>query len=315
MLKYKSMNIQTENLPNAEIKLIVTLENSKVREIHDKVVAKLVANSEIKGFRKGKAPAEEVLKNADFSKIEGETVSELLKTYYPGIVKEKGIFPYSNPKIDLKEFAIDKDFKFEATIALKPEYKIADYKKIVADLRKEIDKENAKIEKEIEKGNEKDSNTENSEETKEVSKKRELTAEEVINKIIEKSEFTISELIVNEETDRLLERFINQIKGLNLNVDQLLKAQNKSYDDLLADHKLIATNNIKSEFILNQIVKDNSLEASETEVDEFIKNLGDEKLIAQFSNPAEKWYIKGIIEKNKSLDYLRDLGKEEKNEK
>jgi trigger factor len=315
MLKYKSMNIQTENLPNAEIKLIVTLENSKVREIHDKVVAKLVANSEIKGFRKGKAPAEEVLKNADFSKIEGETVSELLKTYYPGIVKEKGIFPYSNPKIDLKEFAIDKDFKFEATIALKPEYKIADYKKIVADLRKEIDKENAKIEKEIEKGNEKDSSTENSEETKEVSKKRELTAEEVINKIIEKSEFTISELIVNEETDRLLERFINQIKGLNLNVDQLLKAQNKSYDDLLADHKLIATNNIKSEFILNQIVKDNSLEASETEVDEFIKNLGDEKLIAQFSNPAEKWYIKGIIEKNKSLDYLRDLGKEEKNEK
>lgn len=315
MLKYKSMNIQTENLPNAEIKLIVTLENSKVREIHDKVVAKLVANSEIKGFRKGKAPAEEVLKNADFSKIEGETVSELLKTYYPGIVKEKGIFPYSNPKIDLKEFAIDKDFKFEATIALKPEYKIADYKKIVADLRKEIDKENAKIEKEIEKGNEKDSSTENSEETKEVSKKRELTAEEVINKIIEKSEFTISELIVNEETDRLLERFINQIKGLNLNVDQLLKAQNKSYDDLLSDHKLIATNNIKSEFILNQIVKDNSLEASETEVDEFIKNLGDEKLIAQFSNPAEKWYIKGIIEKNKSLDYLRDLGKEEKNEK
>ncbi|NBO22275.1 hypothetical protein EBU94_02885 [bacterium] len=315
MLKYKSMNIQTENLPNAEIKLIVTLENSKVREIHDKVVAKLVANSEIKGFRKGKAPAEEVLKNADFSKIEGETVSELLKTYYPGIVKEKGIFPYSNPKIDLKEFAIDKDFKFEATIALKPEYKIADYKKIVADLRKEIDKENAKIEKEIEKGNEKDSSTENSEETKEVSKKRELTAEEVINKIIEKSEFTISELIVNEETDRLLERFINQIKGLNLNVDQLLKAQNKSYDDLLADHKLIATNNIKSEFILNQIVKDNSLEASETEVDEFIKNLGDEKLIAQFSNPAEKWYIKGIIEKNKSLDYLKDLGKEEKNEK
>lgn len=301
MLKYKSMNIQTENLPNAEIKLIVTLENSKVKEAHDKVVANLVANTEVKGFRKGKAPTEEVLKRADFSKIEGETVSELLKTYYPGIVKEKGIFPYSNPKIELKQFAVDKDFIFEATIALKPEYKIADYKKIIKELKAEIDKENTE-------------NTEEDNKEKEVAKKRELTAEEVINKVIEKSEFTISELIVNEETDRLLERFINQIKGLNLNVDQLLKAQNKSYDDLLADHKQIATNNIKSEFILNQIVKDNSLEASETEVDDFIKNLGDEKLIAQFSNPAEKWYIKGIIEKNKSLDYLRNLGKEEKDE-
>lgn len=305
MLKYKSMNIQTENLPNSEIKLIVTLENSKVKEVHDKVVANLVANSEVKGFRKGKAPVEEVLKNADFSKIEGETVSELLKKYYPGIVKEKGIFPYSNPKIELKQFAIDKDFIFEATVALKPEYKVADYKKIVKELKSEIEKENKELEK----------NIENKEEGKEEKvNKRELTAEDVINRVIEKSDFKISELIVNEETDRLLERFINQIKGLNLNVDQLLKAQNKSYDDLLADHKQIATNNIKSEFILNQIVKDNSLEASETEVDEFIKNLGDEKLIAQFSNPAEKWYIKGIIEKNKSLDYLKNLGKDEKDE-
>jgi FKBP-type peptidyl-prolyl cis-trans isomerase (trigger factor) len=308
MLKYYLMKIESQNLPNAEIKLTVTLENEKVREVHDKVVAKVVASSEIKGFRKGKAPVEEVLKRADFSKIEGETVSELLKTYYPGIVKEKGIFPYSNPKIELKQFAVDKEFIFEATVALKPEYKVADYKKIVKELKLEIEKENKELEKN--KGNKE----ENKEEGKEVAKKRELTAEEVINKIIEKSEFTISDLIVNEETDRLLERFINQIKGLNLNVDQLLKAQNKTYDDLLADHKQIATNNIKSEFILNQIVKDNSLEAQDTEIEEFIQNLGDEKLIAQFSNPTEKWYIKGIIEKNKALDYLKNLGKEDKNE-
>jgi len=298
------MKIETQTLPNAEIKLIVTLDNEKVKEVHDKVVAKVVANSEVKGFRKGKAPVEEVLKRADFSKIEGETVSELLKKYYPGIVKEKGIFPYSNPKIELKQFAVDKEFIFEATIALKPEYKVSDYKKIVKELKSEIEKENKELEK----------NKENIEEGKEVAKKRELTAEEVINKIIEKSEFTISELIVNEETDRLLERFINQIKGLNLNVDQLLKAQNKTYDDLLADHKHIATNNIKSEFILNQIVKDNSLEAIDSEIDDFINNLGDEKLISQFSNPAEKWYIKGIIEKNKALDYLKNLGKDVKNE-
>lgn len=308
MLKYYLMKIESQNLPNAEIKLTVTLENEKVREVHDKVVAKVVASSEIKGFRKGKAPVEEVLKRADFSKIEGETVSELLKTYYPGIIKEKGIFPYSNPKIELKQFAVDKEFIFEATVALKPEYKVADYKKIVKELKLEIEKENKELEKN------KENKAEGKEEDKEVAKKRELTAEEVINKIIEKSEFTISDLIVNEETDRLLERFINQIKGLNLNVDQLLKAQNKTYDDLLADHKQIATNNIKSEFILNQIVKDNSLEAQDTEIEEFIQNLGDEKLIAQFSNPAEKWYIKGIIEKNKALDYLKNLGKEDKNE-
>ena len=76
----------------------------------------------------------------------------------------------------------------------------------------------------------------------------EPTAEEIVNAISAESKVDLSELMINEETDRLLERFINQIKQLNLNVDSLLKAQNKTYDDLLQDHKKIAENNIKSEF-------------------------------------------------------------------
>ena len=118
--------------------------------------------------------------------------------------------------------------------------------------------------------------------------------------------------MINEETDRLLERFINQIRQLNLNVDSLLKAQNKTYDDLLQDHKKIAENNIKSEFILNEIIKDQKLEASEDEIVEFVNNIGDENLKNQLLNTSEKWYVKTMIEKNKALDYLKNLGKDEK---
>jgi len=113
------MNINTEKLPNSEIKLTVTLEASKVAESYNKIVNSLVAEADIKGFRKGKAPKEVVLEKADVSKIHGEVISDLLKTYYPIVLKEKGIFPYSNPKIDIKEFEIEKDFIFEATSCFK----------------------------------------------------------------------------------------------------------------------------------------------------------------------------------------------------
>jgi FKBP-type peptidyl-prolyl cis-trans isomerase (trigger factor) len=302
------MNIITEKLPNSEIKLTVTLEVSKVAESYNKIVNNLVSEADIKGFRKGKAPKEVVLEKSDVSKIHGEVISDLLKSFYPIVLKEKGIFPYSNPKIDIKEFEIDKDFIFEATVALKPEVKIGDYKKIVKKLLDDKKKEIKKSEKEVSKEEPKEG-----EEAKlEAPKTAELTAEEIVDAISNDSKIELSELLINEETDRLLERFISQIRGLNLNVEQLLQAQGKTYDDLLADHKKIAENNIKSEFVLTEIVKNEKLEANEAEIEEFIKNLGDENLQKQFEAPSEKWYIKGIIEKNKALDFLKNLGKDEK---
>ena len=294
------MNINVEKLPNSELKITTTIENSKVAASYEKIVEEIVKNSDIKGFRKGKAPKEVVLEKADVSKIHGEVISDLLKTYYPQILKEKSIFPYSNPKIDVKEFEIDKDFIFEAIVATKPEVKIGDYKKIIKKLYVEKEKEFKKAQSDVKEGEEA---------PKEMP---ELTAEDIVNAIVEESKIDLSELMINEETDRLLERFINQIRQLNLNVDQLLKAQNKSYDDLLADHKKIAENNIKSEFILNEIIKDQKLEASEEEMVEFASNLGDENLKNQLLNTSEKWYLKAMIEKNKALDYLKNLGKENK---
>jgi FKBP-type peptidyl-prolyl cis-trans isomerase (trigger factor) len=295
------MDIKVEKLPNSELKIVATIEKSKVAASYENIVDKVISEADIKGFRKGKAPREVVIEKMDISKIHGEVISDLLKTYYPQILKEKSIFPYSNPKLDVKEFELGNDFVFEAVVATKPEVKVGDYKKII---KKLIEEKKKALKKE---------NEEKVKEGLEVTQtESEPTAEEIVNAISEESKVDLSELMINEETDRLLERFINQIKQLNLNVDSLLKAQNKTYDDLLQDHKKIAENNIKSEFILNEIIKDQKLEASEDEIVEFVDNLGDENLKNQLLNTSEKWYVKTMIEKNKALDFLKNLGKDEK---
>lgn len=286
------MNIEVTKQPNAELKIVTKVDKAKVAEVYERIVDQIVVDSEIKGFRKGKAPKELVLEKADSSKIHGEVISAVLKETYPQILKEKSIFPYSSPKVDVKDFELGKDFVFEAIVAVKPEVKMPNYEKIVKKLVKE-----------------------NSKEVKEGEEKKELTTEQIVDSILEETKFELSELMINEETDRLLERFISQIRTLNLNVDQLLKAQNKTYEDLLKDHKEIAEKNIKSEFILMEIVKEHKLDATDEEINDFVKNLGDENLTNRILSSDEKWYVKGIIEKNKALDYLKNLGKDEKDEK
>ncbi|NBO17487.1 MAG: hypothetical protein EBV07_01170 [Proteobacteria bacterium] len=283
------MKIEVTKQPNSELKIDATIESEKVAAMYEKIVDQIVSETEIKGFRKGKAPKNVVLEKADVSKIHGEVISALLKEYYPQILKEKSIFPYSSPKVEVKEFEVGKDFIFEATVAVKPETKMPDYEKIIKKLTKESKKE-----------------------VKEGEEEKELTTEQIVDAVLAETKFELSELMINEETDRLLERFISQIRTLNLNVDQLLKAQGKTYEDLLKDHKEIAEKNIKSEFILMEIIKDQKLDATEEEITEFVQNLGDETLTNRLLTTDEKWYVKGIVEKNKALEYLKNLGKEEK---
>jgi len=314
--------IDIQKLPNAETKLTITIEASGVSEIYEKQIDNLVLNTSIKGFRKGKAPREMVMERTDVSKIHGDVISELLKKFYPQAIKEKSIFPYSNPKIEVKEFEIGKDFIFEATIATKPEVKVADYKKIIKDLEELKQREleiqlkasasEQKAEPKTETSAENNTATPTPEEMSQETPSQpsfnpEVTAEEIINTLVAQSEFEISELIINEETDRLLERFISQVRSLNLNVDSLLRSQNKTYDDLLADHKKIAEANVKSEFILNEIIKEQKIEASEQDILDFVENIGDEGLKNRLLNTDQKWFVKATIEKNRAIAYLKSL--------
>jgi FKBP-type peptidyl-prolyl cis-trans isomerase (trigger factor) len=293
------MNIDVLKLPNAEIKLTVTIPAQRVAEVYEKLVDKLVSESSIKGFRKGKAPKEAVLEKTDISKIHGDVVSELLKTSYPQVIKEKSIFPYSNPKIEVKEFDTNfsdkKDFIYEAVVAVKPEVTLTDYRNTIEELSKKKINDIEKLKNDLENGAQGELVS------------SELTVEEMIEEIVSKSNFEISELIINEETDRLLERFISQVRSLNLNVDSLLKAQNKTYEDLLADHKRIAEQNVKSEFVLNEIIKEQNIEANEEDIQNFIQNVGNEDLKNRLLNTEEKWFVKATIEKNRAVAYLKSL--------
>lgn len=91
--------------------------------------ARLISKeSKIPGFRPGKAPYDVIERTYGEEYIVERAIDLLLNDLYPKILKEAEIDPYGPGKLDE---IIEKDPpKFKLTIPLKPEVKLADYKKI-----------------------------------------------------------------------------------------------------------------------------------------------------------------------------------------
>ncbi|NMB91637.1 hypothetical protein GYA37_02180 [candidate division WWE3 bacterium] len=287
------MKTQIEKQPKSTIKLTVTLEKEKVKESYEKILTEAVKNTEIEGFRKGAAPKEMVKDKLGVSSLYGDAINDLLQTYYPQALKENLLMPVSNPKVEIKEFDLEKDFEFSAVFAVRPEVKIKDYKKALKDYYKDKTEKNdkEKLEK-LKKG-------EKIEESH-----VHMGANEVIDVLLKESDVEIADMLIEEETDRVMARLMDQLRSINLSVENYLKAQNKTAESLRKDYDEMSKRNIKAEFVLSHLIKEESIEVTDKEIDDMINAVGDNNIGESLNDPMQKLYIKTIIQKNKLINKL-----------
>jgi len=284
------MKVEVKKLPKSTVQLNVSVPASKVKETYDEVLAATAKSIEIKGFRKGKAPKDLVEKNLDPAKIKGEVVNKLLEKYYIQALKENKINPLSNPKVKIEKFNLEEDFEFVATVAVRPEVKIGDYKK---DLKKKLDERKKEVLKLKEEALKKGEDMKNIHDH--------LHTDEIIKTIVEGTEVEVPELLVEDEVNRMRARLIDQMGTLNMTMEQYLQARGKTTDRLNAEFKNMAEESLKAEFALAQAVKDAGIEVSDEEIEETAKAAGDPVALENLKDPVHKWYIKSILEKNKLL--------------
>jgi trigger factor len=288
------MKAKIEKLPKSTIKMEVVVPTDKVKEEYELALDTLVKTAELPGFRKGMAPKALVQEKTDVSKLYGDVINNLLQKYYTQAIKENLINPVANPKVEIKEFDLEKDFEFTATIAIRPDVEIKNIDKIKASIKKtyenKIAEEKKANEERLKKG----------EEVKEVHVH--LHAHEVIDAILAESKIEISDLLVDEETDRMMERLAQQAQAIGISMDQYLKAQNKTSEELKTDYAKSAETNLKAEFVLAKLIKDMNIEVTDQELQETLSATGDTSTLESLNDPVQKWYIKSILEKNKLLN-------------
>lgn len=291
------MNVQIEKLPKATVKLTITVPNDKVKESYEKILDIAVEQTAIEGFRKGKAPREMVRDKVGLNKLYGDVINEVLQNFYPQALKENLIAAIANPRVEIKEFDIDKDLEFVATVATRPEVKIGDYKK---ELKEYYENKRKEILEASKKTNEKKLKNGESIEEPHIH----LSPNEVIDAMIKVADVEVADLLVEDETERMMARLVEQAQAIGLSIEQYLKAQNRTTEQLKTDYARMAERNIKAEFVMGKIISDDKIEVTDEEIEDMIRAAGIEDPKKRMEDPIEKFYVKSILQKNKLLSNL-----------
>ncbi|MDP4030799.1 MAG: trigger factor [Candidatus Beckwithbacteria bacterium] len=270
-------------LPQKTFELEFSLPWKQVKITYDLVLKELVKATDLKGFRKGKAPRELIEKQADKGKIYGEVINQLLPVSYAAAVKQHQLKPALAPKITIVSAEEDKPWQFKAKSCELPEVKLGNYQGSAR---------SALVKSQLE--------------------KKDLTQSQKFNFIaqalIKDNQLELPDLLIESERDRLLSKLLAELQKLDLSLEQYAGSNQKTVEQVKDEYKQTGSNTLKLELILQAIANDRKITIKEAEIDKMISQSGDEKLKKQLNTPSERAYIAGVLRKKHAIDFLTSLG-------
>ncbi|ETP73931.1 trigger factor [Lachnospiraceae bacterium JC7] len=148
------MSVKVENLENNMAKLTVEVDNAEFLKAIDTAYNKNKGRFNLQGFRKGKAPKAMIEKMYGPQVFFEDALNEILDKTYPAAAKESGLEIVSRPEIGVEQIGTDKNLIYTATVAVKPEVTLGEYKGVTvekADTTVSAKEVNEKLKQELEK--------------------------------------------------------------------------------------------------------------------------------------------------------------------
>lgn len=269
-------------LPNKTFELEFSLPWEEVKKTYDEVMKQVVETSDVKGFRKGKAPKELIEKNVDKGKVYGEVINQLLPVSYLKAVQQHQLKPAVSPKITIVSAEENKSWQFKAKSCELPEVSLGNY---------EGSARSALVKSQLEK--------------KELSETEKLNL--IAQALLKDIKLDLPEMLVESERDRLLSRLLEQIQKLGLTIEQYAASNNKSVEQIRTEYNQSAANTLTLELILQAIADDRKVKIEEAEIDKMIATAGDDKLKKSLNTPSERAYIGAVLRKKQAIDFLVNL--------
>ncbi len=261
--------------------LTVVIPEKLIAETREKEIVSAVANTTVEGFRKGKAPRKMVEERLDPTKVREEVLKQLLPKTYMEAITEHNLKPVISPKIHVTKLDEGKNWEYTATTCEAPIVDITGYKD-------EVQKITVKS-KIIIPGKE----------------KQEPKFDEILQAVVSAAKVTIPQILIEGEVERLLSQLLDEIKTLGLSLDQYLASTHKTAEDLKKEYAAKAENDIKFEFILQQIADQEKITVEQKEIDEAIQKAKDDK--EKQNLEANRYLLASILRQQKTLDFLKNL--------
>lgn len=280
-------------LEDPTIALEITIPHADIKKAYDVTINQVAAKTELKGFRKGKAPIEVVEQNVDKSKVYEMVFDQVFPPAYQNLIKTHHLHPVASPRIEIKDAKTNGDWQLNVKIAVKPEIILGSYQdQIKTALGKSQIWVPGKADKTPEKSDKNDDKVLN----------------QIFDILLKNTTVSISSILVEDEANRTLSRLLDQIGKLGLTLEQYVKSLNKTIDALKQEHQQTAEATLKLEYILVAIAQDQKLEASEKEYLEFLAAVKNPATIKQINNDESvQTAIRYNLTKQKVVKYLLNL--------
>ncbi|GAG98992.1 unnamed protein product, partial [marine sediment metagenome] len=118
------MKVIREKTENSQVFLTIEMEPAEVEESLEKSYHRLVKKTNIRGFRRGKAPRDILERHIGKESLFEDALNHLLPQAYEKAVEEQKIEAIAQPQI---EIAQTDPVVFKATVPLPPTIKLGDY--------------------------------------------------------------------------------------------------------------------------------------------------------------------------------------------
>ncbi len=337
----KYSNIKISNLENSEVLIEGEILAEFLEEHRKKAVTDMMERAELPGFRKGKAPENMVLQHYGEDKILEHAATDAIDAEYWNIVSDNSIKAIGNPNVTITKIAKGNPLGFKIKTAVFPEIKLPDYKvlakkenenpeEVVEVTQKEVDDilEQLKKTKAGEKGDVEESLPDLDDafaqslgDFKDVAdltekiranmlaekkmrsrEKRRLT---ILEAILKGTDIAIPEMLIENENQKMLAQFKNDISRTGLTYEAYLAKINKTQAEIFSDWRDNAIKRAKTQLMLAKISADEKIAPSEEEVTKEIDH------IVEHHPDADRYkarmYVENMMTNEKVLEYLEKL--------
>lgn len=121
------MKVTAERIPQAQMELVVELEDDRVQKSLDQAARRLSQRLRIPGFRKGKAPRRVIEQMLGIDAVYEEATERLVPQALQEAIEQEGIEPSALPQIEMT----GRDpLTFKATVPLQPDVQVGEYRAV-----------------------------------------------------------------------------------------------------------------------------------------------------------------------------------------
>lgn len=124
------MKTNVEREGPTKLRLVIEVEPDELEPLYDQTMKRLAQEVTVPGFRKGKAPRSLIETRVGEDTLRQEVLRDAVPNLYERAASAESVRAVSFPEIEVTQFAKGKPLHFTATIEVRPQLKLPEYKGI-----------------------------------------------------------------------------------------------------------------------------------------------------------------------------------------